>query len=162
MAKSKVLSYEDKKFDQGSSLVDSLSQAFVDFKHDKEKIKSWNMPIAELDGVTMKILNDREICLTYHRVEVGTIESIAHLESNGKKFLKEVEKELKSRFKKLTGKSIELKKVKEDQSFEQYQRMQADTSWMVGSSRYGYNSRPVAKFFVRDTIYYTYDSDVSL
>lgn len=162
MNKKKISSYEDKKYEQGNSLVASLKQAFVDFKHDKEKIKSWNMPISELDGVTLKVFNDHEFCLTYHRVETGTIESIAQLESGGKKFLKEVEKELKSRFKKLTGKTLELKKVREDQDFEQYQRMQADTSWMVGSSRYGYNSRPVAKFFVRDTIVYKYESDVSL
>jgi hypothetical protein len=158
----KVLSYEDKKFEQGNSLVDSLQQAFVDFKHDKEKVKSWNMPIAALDGVTMKIVNHNTMCLTYHRVEVGSIESVNPLKDSGKKFLKEVEKELKSRFKKLTGKSLELKKLKEDQDLEQYQRMQADTSWMVGSSRHSHVTRPIAKFFVRDTVHYTFESDVSL
>ncbi len=154
----KVLSYEDKKFDQGNSLVDSLMQAFVDFKHDKEKIKSWNMPITQLEGVTMKILNDKNVCLTYHRVEVGSIESMYELQTNGKKFLKEVEKELKARFKKLTGKTIELKKTKEDQDFEQFSRMQSDRS-SYGS---GGRNRSICKFFVRDTVTYSFEADVSL
>lgn len=162
MANKKVLSYEDKKFEQGNSMIDCLQQAFIDFKHDKEKIKSWNMPIAALDGVTLKIVNYNTVCMTYHRVEVGTIESVTPLKDSGKKFLKEVEKELKSRFKKLTGSILELKKLKEDQDIEQYQRMQSDTSWMVGSSRHSHVTRPVAKFFVRDTVYFTFDSDVAL
>jgi SMC interacting uncharacterized protein involved in chromosome segregation len=153
----KVLSYEDKKFEQGNSLVASLQQAFVDFKSDKEKIKSWNMPIADLNGVTLKILNNSEMCLTWTRVEVGSIEQMATIENNAKKFLKEVEKELKARFKKLTGKSLEVKKKKEDRMFEKYQSLYADTSWMLG-----YGRAPIAKFFVRDTIHYTYSSDVAL
>jgi hypothetical protein len=154
----KVLSYEDKKFDQGNSLVNSLMQAFVDFKHDKEKIKTWNMPISNLEGVTMKILNDKNFCLTYHRVEVGSIESMFELQTNGKKFLKEVEKELKARFKKLTGKAIEFKKTKEDQDFEQFSRMQSDRS-SYGS---GGRNRSICKFFVRDTVNYSFEADVSL
>lgn len=157
MPKKKVLSYEDKKFDQGNSLVDSLQQAFVDFKQDKEKIKSWNMPVADLQGVTMKIYNDSEMCLTFHRVEVCSAEQLNSVEVNAKKMLKEVEKELKARFKKLTGKPLELKKKKEDRTFEKYQTLYADTSWVLG-----YGRTPVAKFFVRDTIVYDYSSDVAL
>lgn len=154
----KVLSYEDKKFEQGNSLVDSLMQAFVDFKHDKEKVKTWNMPIAALDGVTMKIVNYNTICLTYHRIEVGSIGDINLLKVSAQPFLKEVEKELKSRFKKLTGKALELKKHKEDQDVEQFGRVQSDTSGV-----FGYNpSRTMCKFFVRDTVFYTFDSDVAL
>ena len=153
MANKKIQSYEDKKFDRGDSLVSSLQQAFNDLKYDREKVKSWNMPVCNLEGVTMKILNNTELCLTYHRVEVGSIESMQSLKTGGIKFLKEVEKEIKSRFKKLTGKSLELKKQKEDQNFEQYGRLQADT---------GYKIRPIGKFFVKDTIHYEYSSDVSL
>jgi hypothetical protein len=150
--KKKILSYEDKKYEQGSSLVASLQQAFVDLKYDKEKIKSWNMPIADLSGCTLKIVNDSELCLTYHRVEVGSMDEIARLQFAGKKYLKEVEKELKSKFKKLTGKTLELKKKSEDQNFEKYQHVRLDSS----------DRRSIGKYFVKDTILYTYSSDVEL
>jgi len=150
----KVEGYEDKQFDRTKSLYAAVHQVFQDMKNDMYGKHGWNLPIQKLDGCTMKLLNDKEMVLTYHRVESGTIEDVSYRKDEGKEILKEVEKELKKRFKKHTKKALKMKKIRDDHDVEQMSRIQADTSWMVGSSRYGHNARPQMKFFIRDTNVY--------
>lgn len=156
----KVLSYEEQKYQQKKSIYDSIAQAFSDIKNEEYGRHGWNKPAQEINGVTMRLLGNGALELTYHRYEVTTVEGLSRGVEDGPKFLKGVVKELKKRFRKNTGKALKLDKLKEDQAIDKHSRIQADTSWMLGSSRYGYGSRPVGRFLVRDSCVYEFDIDL--
>jgi hypothetical protein len=152
--KKKIEAYEDQQYQQKKDALSSLAQCFQDLKFDRNSTHTWNKALADVEGVTMKAVGDT-VSLVAHKIVTGTVETIQKDEGpRGKAFLKEVEKELKKRFKKMTGKDLELKKIKEEQQVEKYSVLQADTSWMVGSSRNGYHGNPICKFIVRDFITY--------
>jgi hypothetical protein len=153
--KKKVIGYADKNYQQKKAIYDCLAQALEDLKYDTVAAgHRWNTPVEQVRGLTARLIGEGNLEITYHHVEVTTVEGLARLEEFGKDFLKETEKELKKRFKKLTGKALKLKKIKEDRSFEKQSRVQADTSWMLGSSRHGYGNRPVGRYLVRDSRVY--------
>lgn len=154
----KVLSYEDKNYKQKQDIYSSLAQCFQELKYERQSSGAWNLPVQQMESILLKQVGDETFAITFYRVETGTQESMARIGDEGKKIIKEVEKELKKRFKKMTGKTLELKKVKEeDSNFEKMSRLSGETSWMLGSSRYGYGSRPVGRFAVKDTIIYSFD-----
>lgn len=156
----KVTSFEDKQYSNSQSkraFFDCLAQAFQDLKLEKYSQKSWNVPVEQLKGITMKLMNDHEFCLTYHRVEAGTVEEMAAKKEDGGKFLSKVLQELKKRVKKLHGKTLKTKKIKEDRSIENFTRVHTDVSWQVGAAPLHYHSRPQRKFFVKDTAIYSID-----
>lgn len=159
----KVLSYEDKQYKNAQSkraMYDCLYQIFQDIKHEKRG-SGWNLPVSAQGGMTMKLIGTDQFTLTYHRVETGTLDEMAKIKTNsGPDVLRVFLSEFKKRFKKSFGKTITIKKMTEDQQFEQYGRMQADTSYSLGSNRAGLHSRPVCKFFVRDTTLFSFDTDV--
>ena len=156
MARNKnVIGYADKNYQQKKSIYDCLAQALEDLKYDTVASgHKWNIPVEQVKGLTARLLGGEHLEITYHHMETTTVEGLSRLEDFGKDFLKETEKELKKRFKKLTGKALKLKKIKEDRSFEKASRVQADTSWMLGSSRHGYGQRPVGRYLVRDSRVY--------
>jgi hypothetical protein len=156
----KVVPYSEKNYKQKEALYDCIAQAFVNLKARKYSNHRWNVRIEDLNGIQMKLLNREFLSLTYHRIEVGTTDSLARESNKGSEFLREVEKELKKEFKKLTKKALKLKKVKDDQMVEKYSHVSADTSWMVGSSRYGGPGYNVGKYLVRDTRVYQFDEDL--
>lgn len=155
----KVLGYEDKNYNRKRALYDVIAQILEDLKHEQNGKHGWNMPVQEMKGVTGRLLGEGCLEITYHRFEVCTIEGLARNEDNGKQFIGSVVKELKKRFKKITGKPLKLDKIREDQAIDKYSRLQADTSWMLGSSRYGYGSRPVGRYLVRNSCVYEFDID---
>jgi len=151
----KVIGYEDRNYQQKKSIYDCIAQALEDLKYDTAATgHRWNLPVEQIRGLTARLIGEGNLELTYHHMETTTVEGLARLEEFGKSFLQETEKELKRRFKKITGKALKLKKIKEDRSFEKASRVQADTSWMLGSSRYGYGARPVGRYLVRDSRIY--------
>lgn len=156
----KVLSYEEKNYNRKKAMYDVLAQVLQDIKIEQSGMHNWNLPVEQLKGITSRFDGSGLLELTYHRLEVATIEGMAHKQEDGKKFLETVVKELKKKFKKYTGKTLELKKIREDQAIDKYSRLQADTSWMLGSSRYGYGSRPVGRYLVRDSCVYQFDTEM--
>lgn len=152
-----VVSYAEKNYLQKKNLYDSIAQVFSDWKNETANSYGWNKPVQEMNGCTMRFLAEGHLEITYHRFEVCTVEGLARGDNNGPKFLKDVVKELKKSFRKKTGKALKLEKVREDQAIEKYSRIQADTSWMLGSSRYGYGARPVGRYLVRDSCVYEFD-----
>jgi len=154
----KVAGYEAENYQQKKSIYDSVAQSLEDLKHDTVAANHrWNSPVEAIRGLTSRMVAEN-IEITYHHYETTTIEGLQRMEDFGKDFLKEVEKELKKRFKKITGKALTLKKVHEDRSFEKASNVQAETSWMLGSSRYGYGARPVGRYLVRDTRVYSFSA----
>lgn len=156
----KVLSYEDKNFNQKKDIFSALAQCFADLKYEQKSAHQWNLPADKLNSMDLRLVDDQHLTIRYYRVEVGTVETVRRSSEDGQKFVKEIEKELKKRFKKMTGKVLKLKKVKDDQDLEKMSRLQSDTSWMLGSSRYGYGARPVGRFLVKDSALYSFDCEL--
>lgn len=155
----KVKGYGEFNYQQKKALYDCLVQAFQDYKHEQNGNHGWNKPVEQMHGCTMKLVGKDLLEITYHRYEVTTVEGLARLES-GSKFIKEVLKGYKKKFEALTGKTLTLEMVHEDRAIDKVSRIYADTSWMLGSSKYGYGARPVGRYLVKDSCVYKFDSDL--
>lgn len=168
-----VLSYSDKNYQRKKAIYDVLAQSLQDIKYGTSHSvlsagnslhagTGWNQSVNEVQGVTLRFLGEEHISLCYHHIETATVEQLArmNLTEDGQRFLKEVEKELKKKFKKYTGKTLKLKQVKKDQSVERYGRVTAETSWMLGSNRNGYGNRPVGRYVVVDSSVYEFSTDL--
>jgi len=156
----KVLSYEDKKYDRKKAIYDVVIQIVEDLKYEGNSMHGWNRPAQEAQGLTAKLIGNDNLELIYHRYEVTTVEGLARGERDGYIFLDNVVKEIKKRFKKYTKKTLKLQKVQESQAIDKVSRIQSDTSWMLGSSRYGYGQRPVGRYLLRDRCVYSMDCDL--
>jgi len=162
-----VLSYGDKNYQKKKSMYDVLAQVLEDLKYGTSHSvagqnalhggTAWNKPVQELEGVTMRLMNNEYLSLTHHRYETTTHEGLSHL-PDGSDVLRELSKELKKGFKNYTGKALKLKEVKSDRNFENHQVVQADTSWMMGSSRYGYGGRGLSRYLIRDSCVYEFSA----
>ena len=110
----------------------------------------------------MRIVGEGHITLTYHHIEVCTIDEIKGKEAQGYDFIKEVLKELKKGFKGYTKKALKMKEIKDKriESIEKMSRVQADASWLLGSSRYGYGARPVGRYLMRETCVYEVSAEL--
>jgi hypothetical protein len=151
---------ENKNFTEKKNIFDLLYQIFEDIKGEKYNNRGWNLPVEEIQGVTFRLMSDGKLQITYHRYEVCDMEGLVRKKPDGVKFVEEITRELKSRFKKLTKKTLKLKKENESQDIDKQSRMQADSSWLLGSSRYGYGARPVARFLIKDAVTYSFDVDL--
>ena len=146
--KNKFVPYEEQGYNQKKSLYDSISQSFEDFKRSSDVMK-WNVPTEHLNGSTIKFLGENKLSVTYHCYEVTTVEGLARSEDEGYKFLDELVKGLKKKFKENTKKNLTLKEISLDRNLEKVSKLTAETSWMLGSSRYGYGNRPVGRYLIR-------------
>ena len=156
----KVLSYEERNYNRKSEIYDVIAQVMQDIKVEQNGMHGWNLPAEQIKGITARLLGEGYLEITYHRYEVATIEGMARREEDGKKFIQSVVKEVKKKFRKYTGKALKLSKVREDQAIDKVSKIQADTSWMLGSSRYGYGARPVGRYLVRDACVYEFDLEL--
>lgn len=153
----KVVTYSEKNYQQKRSIYDSIAQCIDEMKYNETNGVGWNRALEEMKSVTARFIGNENLELTYHRFEMTTIEGLSRMEDDGKRFLAEVEKELKRRFKEKTGKALKLKMLKADQSNEKYSQLQSDNSWMVGSSRHGGGS-PIGRFLIRDSQVYSFSA----
>jgi hypothetical protein len=145
-----ILSYEDKKFNRTKQIYDMLAQSFQDIKHEINGKHGWNKPVNDLDGITFRMAGS-DIEITYHRYEVTTREGLVRGEGQGFKFIDEVEKELKKKFKELTKKVLKLKKINENEGIEKTSMLQSDRSSLLG---YGYGNRMYGRFLVKSSRVY--------
>ena len=157
-----VISYADKNYQQKKALFDVIYQCVEDVKYEISNTgNTWNLPVEHMKGVTVRIRDGQLLEVTYHRYEVTTVEGLARLGDDGKKFIKDVTKEIKKRFKKYTGKSLTLKEHESpNPAFEKHSRLTAETSWLLGSSRYGHGARPVGRYLVKDIIVYNFSAEL--
>jgi hypothetical protein len=161
MAKSEVVSYADKNYQKKKALYDVVVQCMEDIKYGTHSSQSsWNMPVEHIKGVTYRLVGEGQLELTYHRYEVTTVEGLARGEDDGKRFMKEVVKQLKKTFKEYTGKALTLKEIKVGSGVDKVSRITADSSWMLGSSRYGHGARPVGRYLVKDSFLYEFSANL--
>lgn len=159
------MAFADNNYQQNKVLYDTLAQVFDTYKYGVSSSgHSWNQPMEELRGVTMRLLGDSNVELTYHRYVVETVEGLERMRSQedpGMKFLKSVVSELKKEFKNATGKALALKMSKEKPlHFEKVSRLTAESSWMLGSNRYGAGARPLGRYLVRTSCVYDLSSEL--
>lgn len=158
------MSYADKNYDRSKDLYASLSQVFEDYKHGKVSSQnSWNQLMHDVNGITMRYLGENLVEFTYHRYETETVEGLERMKNDdpGMKFLANVVKGLKKEFKNDTGKPLTMKKIKEQPvNLEKASRITAETSWMLGASRYGHGSRPVGRYLVKTSCIYDFSANL--
>jgi len=137
----KLFGYEEKKYEQKDFLYDSLAQAFANYKYEYSSSGVWDK--LGIHGVSFKMLDATHFSLTCHMIDIGTEQDLYRHKDDGIKFIKEIEKELKKKFKQLTKKNISFKKEKDDYSVEKFSVLDM------------YSTRPVGKFLVRTSIVYS-------
>lgn len=158
-----VVSYADKNYQQKKALYDVLAQVFQDWKYGVVHTNnSWSLPVQEIQGATLRLVGEGHLELTYHHYEVTTVEGLArqNLTKDGQRFIDEMMKSLRKEFEEVTGKQLKVKKIKEDQALDKTSRISAETSWMLGSSRYGFGARPVGRYLVRDSAVFEFSANL--
>lgn len=158
-----VVSYADKNYQQKKALYDILLQVFQDWKYGQvHTSRSWNTPVQDIKGATLRLVGEEHLELTYHHYEVTTVEGLArqNLTEDGQKAIDAMMESICKEFKEVTGKTLKVKKIRNDQGIEKASRISAETSWMLGSSRYGYGARPVGRYLVRDNAIYEFDAEL--
>jgi len=160
-----VLTYDDKSYNNNKQLYACLEQAFQDFKYGKvHSNSSWNTPVHDIEGLTLRYLGESHIQLTRHHYVVGTVETVSREMHDGRtstKFLNDVMKEVKKIFKENTGKSLTIEKKGElDRNIDKTHKVSAEYSFMLSSYRYGHGQRPVAKYLLKDSCTYSIKSDL--
>jgi hypothetical protein len=159
MAKKKVESYEERNYEQKQCIYDSLAQCIQDLKYGEVvTANKWNALAEKIKGFTSRLVGNEHVELTYHHIEVTTVEGLARMEDDGKDFIKEAVKELKKIFKKKTGKALNMKEIKYDRSLEKMSQLQGERNWLLGGGPYG--ARPVGRYLVRDSVVYSFNCDV--
>jgi len=151
---SKINSYEDNKYNRAKDIYNILLQSFEDVKHERNGKHGWNKPVNEMAGISFRLMPTSQLEITYHRYEVTTREGLLRQKGVGYEFVKEVVKELKTKFRELTKKTLTLKEAHKDESFEKTSILQAPTSGYFGNSL----SRPYGRMLIRNSIIYDFDA----
>lgn len=144
--KKKVKSYQDKAYKQKEDLHSCLAQALEDLKNERSMNHPWSKPVQELAGITMRRSGNELVELSYHKIIIGLPREVAPAEEEAKKFLDEIASELKKRFKKLSGKPLELKKVGENTNTQKYSRVFSEAVPLYGQL-HGLNAGHYGRFY---------------
>ncbi len=116
------MAYKDENYKQGEDVYSSLVQCFEDMKNAKIRSigSTWNVAVESLKGITLKLVGDCHIQLTYTCFQMANPEILKDTHKDMKKFLDEVIKEMKKGFKSKTKTSIVFKKIQEHEGIEKY------------------------------------------
>lgn len=143
----KVKGYQDRAYKQKEDFHSCLAQALQDLKDERSMEHPWSKPVQELQGITMRRSGNEMVELSYHKIHIGLPQSLAENENDQKKFLDELVSELKKRFKKLSGKALELKKVSENTNVQKYSHVFAEAQPLFGQYG-GLNTGAWGRFYV--------------
>lgn len=144
--KKKVKSYQDRAYKQKEDMHSCLAQALEDLKNERSMSHPWSKPVQELEGITMRRSGNEHVQLSYHKIVTGLPHAVAEAEKDSGKFLDEIVSELKKRFKKLSGKPLELKKVSESNNTQKYSRVFAESQPLFGQYG-GLNTGNYGRFY---------------
>ena len=153
MAKKKVDGYADQQYSRSKDVYAVMVQAIQNVKYgDVLTSHKWNTPVDKIEGLTSRLIGEDNLELTSHHYEVGTVEQLSLAKDDGHKFIREFVKELKKEFKKLAHKTLDLKEIKDDVSFEKVGGIRASMSWSPDSN--------IGRYLVRDTCVYEFDAEL--
>ena len=162
-AKAKVVPYSEKNYQRKREIYDVIAQCIEDIRYGTiHSAQGWNMLAERVKGITSKFLGEEHLQITYHRYEVGTVEELARIEidKDGEKFIGEIIKELKRKFKQCTGKALTVKEVKVDQGLEKVSRLSAESSFLLSSSHRGSAGRPIGRYLIRTSVVYEFSANL--
>src|SRR3990167_9340938 len=144
----------DKRFVRDEDVYSCIAQSFEDFKQDLNSQHSWNIPIDEADGMSIKYVGENMLVVNYHTIKTCRQEEVVSDEDISKKKLDEIVKEIKKRFKKYNKKALDLKKVKESRSVEKHSRVYAENVPLFGGG-YGYGQN-IGRFYIINSRVYEF------
>ena len=144
----------DKRFVRDEDVYSCIAQSFEDFKQDLNSQHSWNIPIDEADGMSIKYVGENMLVVNYHTIKTCRQEEVISDEDISKKKLDEIVKEIKKRFKKYSKKALDLKKVKESRSVEKHSRVYAENVPLFGGG-YGYGQN-IGRFYIINSRVYEF------
>ena len=144
----------DKRFVRDEDVYSCIAQSFEDFKQDLNSQHSWNIPIDEADGMSIKYVGENMLVVNYHTIKTCRQEEVVSDEDISKKKLDEIVKEIKKRFKKYSKKALDLKKVKESRSVEKHSRVYAENVPLFGGG-YGYGQN-IGRFYIINSRVYEF------
>src|SRR3990167_3108272 len=144
----------DKRFLREQDVYSCIAQSFEDFKEELNSQHSWNIPLDETDGMSIKYVGENMLVVNYHKIKVGRQEDVILDEDVSKKKIDEIAKEVKKRFKKYSKKTLDLKKVKENRSVEKYSRVYAENVPLFGGG-YGYGQN-IGRFYIINSRFYEF------
>lgn len=127
---------EERLYSQKLDMNSCLYQAFQNMKEERNQ-HGWNVLVEELKGVTMQRRGTDGFSISYQKYFVGNQTDAVNYETEAKKFLGDILKELKKHFKKLSGKVLEVKKLEESKNVDKYSRLTAEHSSLYGGTVYG-------------------------
>lgn len=154
----KVKSYEEQQYNRKADLLPALQQAIEDVKYNRNSAGGWNRLAHDVGGITMRLLPDDKLELSYSRVLVATRADIVRQQGEGYRFVDEISKEFKKAFRENTKKTLKLKKVDEAESVDKISMLTAASS-PFGS--FMENGRPYGRMLVRSSIVYDFDTVLS-
>ena len=154
------MAFADNNYEQKRALYDILAQVFDTYKYGiTSGGHTWNQPVQEIRGITMRFLGEGVMELTYHRYENTTVEGIhrIQLDNAGVRFLGEVAKALKKEFKEATGKALTLTKMSDKPFYvEKASQISAESSFLFGAG----HGRPVGRYLIRASCVYDFNCEL--
>jgi len=149
--------FEVKHYNQNEDYYAMIMQIFQEMKQEKNNSFGMSMPIEELKGLTIKLVEDDKVEVVYHSYVVTDVYELAKMEQLGTDVLKEVVSQLKKRFKKLTKKTINFKKVEGQVVYEKIGKTCAETSPYFGHGLRSTMSTTTGKYLVREKCLYEFN-----
>lgn len=139
------------------SHFDLLMTSFEQVKHEINSQLGWK-PIETQDGLTMAMVGRNLVGLTHTKYVVANPYNMQTKDlPDGDAFLDALMKEVKKRYKELSGNAIEFKKQDTDHNIQLYNKMSPDRSYMMGAGNGGY-AGAMAKYLVTTKISYAVDT----
>jgi hypothetical protein len=158
------MAYKDNNYQRSKNIYDVLAQVFEDIKHGTHAYAEgvyggdgWNKPIQELEGIKMRLIGENHLQIVYNRYEVCSLYELQRddISEKGPEFIKEVVKQLKKGFKDYTKKTLNIKEVKKDRSYEKAGVFMAPSGPLdSGLGHRGYGNRAHGRFLIRDSFIY--------
>lgn len=142
------------KYDRTKDVHAALRQAFEDYKIELNGQHKWNRNAEEIEGITMRLMGEDTLEITWHYYDFGTVETLALMEDYAKQYLDDFAKNLKEKFKKSTKVGLKLTKKDSDIIYEKVRNMDSDTSWAFGTKTQV--TSPLGQYLVRERRTYKY------
>lgn len=122
-----------KNYNIKKNFYDALANAFDELKVEINGRHGWNRPIEQLDGLTLRLLNNGYVQINHAKYIVANRQTLEMKEKViAEEFITELVKMLKKKFRKLTGVSLDLKEHEKTQDIQLFSKLTPDKSYSYG------------------------------
>lgn len=145
-----------KNYNPKDDYLSSLFNAFDYLKRKMANSVQWNMPVEQMDGLTLTAFGQDKVKLTHSKYIVFNPYTYKMKElPEANEFLNAIEKGLIKKYKEMTDTPITLKLYKEDQDIQEYSRISGDASWVFSGGDSSRSSRYMARGLLTTTRIYS-------